>query len=78
MRAGSLSNDQIIDLLNGYFVPVYIPLHHYGYGEAHSPLYFEKPVVIPAAEKDEMWRIWNAFSDDHLEQTESLAVQLVQ
>ena len=51
MRAGSLSNDQIIDLLNGYFVPVYIPLHHYGYGEAHSPLYFEKPVVIPAAEK---------------------------
>jgi hypothetical protein len=47
VRAGPLSNDKVIDLLNHYYVPINISIDQY---------YF-KDGAAPAAEKDELRRI---------------------
>src|SRR5262249_52798593 len=37
MRAGPLSDDKVIDLLNRYFVPVYVTNEDYTHGDASTP-----------------------------------------
>jgi len=49
MRAGPLSNKKVIDLLNGYFVPVYTVNEDYG-----------KNGIVPKEEKEERERIFKA------------------
>jgi hypothetical protein len=49
MRAGPLSSPEVIDLLNHYFVPVFVSMEDYEDGGA-----------APAAEKAEYWRIYHA------------------
>ena len=47
MRAGPLSEDKVISLLNGYFIPVYAP---YSSEETYS--------VVSTEEEKEIQRIW--------------------
>jgi len=49
MRAGPLSSSEVIDLLNHYFVPVFVSMEDYEDGGS-----------APAAEKAEYWRIYHA------------------
>jgi hypothetical protein len=48
MRAGPLSSPEVVDLLNHYFVPVFVSMEDY---EDHG--------AAPAAEKAEYWRIYH-------------------
>jgi hypothetical protein len=48
MRAGPLSSPEVIDLLNHFFVPVFVSMEDY-----------EESGSAPAAEKAELWRIYH-------------------
>src|SRR5262245_27695667 len=50
MRASSLSNAKVIDLLNGYFIPV-----------RADGVYYEKNSHMPAAEKAAFQRVFQGF-----------------